>query len=121
MKLYAAVFSPEGEKLAEKIAGLSLKIRYGQLLRDGRFVAPRLECRLRRGERLDDWVRQAFAEHAPVLFIGAMGIAVRVIAPFVSDKAVDSPVLAADEAGRFVIPVLSGHLGGANVKGDALR
>ncbi len=114
MKLYAAVFSPEGEKLAEKIAGLSLKIRYGQLLRDGRFVAPRLECRLRRGERLDDWVRQAFAEHAPVLFIGAMGIAVRVIAPFVSDKAVDSPVLAADEAGRFVIPVLSGHLGGAN-------
>lgn len=120
MKLYVTVFSPEGEKLADKIAGLTLEICYGQPFSTGRFVAPRLECHLRHGEKLGEWVRQAFAEHAPILFIGAMGIAVRVMAPFVSDKAVDSPVLVADEAGRYVIPVLSGHLGGANELAEQL-
>lgn len=120
MKLYVTVFSPEGEKLADKIAGLTLEICYGQPFSAGRFVAPRLECYLRHGEKLGEWVRQAFAEHAPILFIGAMGIAVRAMAPFVSDKAVDSPVLVADEAGRYVIPVLSGHLGGANELAEQL-
>ena len=36
------------------------------------------------------------------------------IAPFVSDKLSDSPVVSLDEAGTFVIPLLSGHMGGAN-------
>ena len=34
------------------------------------------------------------------------------IASFVSDKLSDSPVVVADEAGTFVIPLLSGHMGG---------
>ena len=42
-----------------------------------------------------------------------MGIAVRYIAPFVKDKFTDSPVLVMDEKGRYVIPLLSGHVGGA--------
>lgn len=114
MKLYIAFFSKAGELLAERIAGLSLKICYGNPVDSSHFIAPRLVCRLRGGENLKDWADQAFLEHTPLLFIGAMGIAVRAVAPFVSDKSKDSPVLVMDEKGQYVIPMLSGHLGGAN-------
>lgn len=46
------------------------------------------------------------------LFIGAVGIAVRMIAPCVQDKYTDSAVLSMDENGQYVIPLLSGHVGG---------
>ena len=48
------------------------------------------------------------------IFIGAMGICVRTIAPFVKDKHEDPAVVCVDSMGNHAISVLSGHVGGAN-------
>ncbi|ABZ84940.1 precorrin-3b c17-methyltransferase, putative [Heliomicrobium modesticaldum Ice1] len=55
-----------------------------------------------------------FSAGKPILFIGALGILVRLLAPRIADKRTDPPVIALDEGGRFVISVLAGHWGGAN-------
>ena len=48
------------------------------------------------------------------VFIGAMGICVRTIAPYIKDKHEDPAVVCVDSMGLNVISVLSGHIGGAN-------
>lgn len=74
---------------------------------EGRGILPR-EC------SLSAWTGDMFGQKRALVFIGAAGIAVRAIAPFVRDKMTDPPVVVIDEGGRFCIPVLSGHVGGAN-------
>ena len=61
-----------------------------------------------------NWVQQMFREKEALLFIGACGIAVRSIAPFLKSKWEDPAVLVMDEKGEAVIPLLSGHAGGGN-------
>lgn len=63
---------------------------------------------------ISEWAKQQMEEKKVLIFIGACGIAVRAIAPHITDKLHDSPVLVMDEKGEYVIPILSGHMGGAN-------
>ncbi|MDD5805232.1 cobalt-precorrin 5A hydrolase [Blautia sp. HCP3S3_H10_1] len=65
-------------------------------------------------ESCRDWTKEQFESADSIIFIGATGIAVRSIAPFVQSKKKDPAVLVVDECGKFVISLLSGHLGGAN-------
>ena len=63
---------------------------------------------------LEEWTKASFADSDALVFIGACGIAVRSVAPFIKDKLKDPAVIAADEKGYFAISLLSGHVGGAN-------
>lgn len=63
---------------------------------------------------IDDCVKNIFNSCAAILFIGAMGICVRSIAPYIKNKRTDPAIINIDSTGKYVISVLSGHIGGAN-------
>ncbi len=98
MKLAYLAFTDTGEALANELA---------QAL--GGAVS-----RCRRPLSLDEWTKSNFAAADGLIFVGAAGIAVRAIAPYVRDKTHDPAVVVVDECGAFAVPLLSGHLGGAN-------
>lgn len=60
------------------------------------------------------WAARYFKPGNSLVFVGAVGIAVRSIAPLLIGKDRDPAIVAVDEQGRFAISLLSGHLGGAN-------
>ncbi len=59
-------------------------------------------------------VKASFENYDAVVFITSTGIAVRGIAPYIKNKVEDPAVVVIDSSGKFVISLLSGHLGGAN-------
>lgn len=63
---------------------------------------------------LAEWTAESFSQADALVFVGAAGIAVRAIAPHLRRKTTDPAVVVVDESGRFAVPILSGHLGGAN-------
>lgn len=64
--------------------------------------------------KVGDQVPALFAAFDGIVCIVSLGAVVRLIAPHLKNKETDPAVVVIDEAGKFVIPVLSGHLGGAN-------
>ena len=69
---------------------------------------------------LSDFVPRAFKEYDGIVFVGALGICVRTIANSVCDKHEDPAVVCVDSLGHFAIPVISGHVGGANRLASAI-
>lgn len=61
-----------------------------------------------------DFYGTLFRDCGAMIFVCSCGIAVRSIAPFVKSKLTDPAVIVTDELGKFTIPLLSGHIGGAN-------
>ena len=86
----------------------------------GLKLAQRLEAQLNNAELLYKpkpfavKIQQYFQAGERLILICATGIAVRTLAPVLQSKLTDPAVLVLDEAGQFVIPLLSGHEGGAN-------
>jgi len=59
-------------------------------------------------------IEALFEQYDQIVFFVSLGAVVRLIAPFLKSKDEDPGVLVVDDAAQFVIPVLSGHVGGAN-------
>lgn len=57
---------------------------------------------------------ELFQRYTGLIFLVSLGAVVRLIAPHLQDKHLDPAVVVVDDTGQFAIPVLSGHLGGAN-------
>lgn len=113
MNLSVVTFTENGIRLSEKIAKALNETEITL------YTRCRVDCREEQRVRfitgsIGEWAREQFEERNALLFIGASGIAVRAIAPHIADKLQDSPVLVMDEKGQYVIPLLSGHMGGAN-------
>lgn len=101
MKLAVFSFSKSGKEIAEKIQD---RVDHKTVLFDKDSYPEGLKSNMGR----------MFGEYDGLVFISSVGIALRYIAPFVEDKTTDPGVVVIDDLGRYSIPILSGHLGGAN-------
>lgn len=113
MKLSIISFTENAILLSEKIAKLMGGAECVLYTKCGMYSQERQRVRFVT-QSIGEWAKEQFEEANVLLFIGACGIAVRAIAPYIMDKLYDSPVLVMDENGHYVIPLLSGHVGGAN-------
>lgn len=100
--------SPDGQKIALQIAGQLPDVKLYTTHSEEPSEAFTLLPSLAEGAKC------LFAESDVLLFVSAMGICVRTIAPLLRDKHHDPAVLCVDTTGRYVISVASGHIGGAN-------
>ncbi len=65
-------------------------------------------------------IAQLFADYDQVVFFVSLGAVVRLIAPHLKSKDEDPGVIVVDDAAKFIIPVLSGHVGGANAYAEII-
>jgi cobalt-precorrin 5A hydrolase len=95
-----------GLALAERLAPL-----FNQSALDSETQSVQI---LHKPQPFKETVQESFTQGHRLIFICATGIVVRTLAPVINDKKSDPAVLVLDEQGQFVIPLLSGHEGGAN-------
>ena len=86
MKVAIACFSSRGQELAEQL-------KMGTVTRIGEET----------GVSLDQWTKENFETNDGLIFIGACGIAVRAIAPYLDHKTTDPAVVVVDDEACFAI------------------
>lgn len=99
MKLAIIAITEEGNKTAQELA-ISLKESTVYFLSQPHALRRTVE--------------EIFSRYEGFIFIMALGIVIRIIAPYIKNKYVDPAVVVVDESRRFAISALSGHEGGAN-------
>lgn len=99
MRIAILTLTEQGKILAEKIFSQV----GGQIFSKGKDF-----------DQMNNFVAEIFTKFDAIIFICAMGIAVRMIAPHIVSKLSDPAVIVIDERGKNVISLLSGHVGGGN-------
>lgn len=101
MKVSIIAFTDNGMEIAYKLSNSLSEINDVDFTRCGKGA-------------LSTWTEEHFSTGDALIFVGAIGIALRAIAPYIKTKTKDPAVVVVDELGQFSIPILSGHIGGAN-------
>jgi len=115
MKKIAVCFTHNGEDIIEK---LNTVLEEKDIKKVEAYISKDTE-ELREGFKrisvpIGEWTASVFQPGNALIFVGAVGIAVRSISGLPKDKLSDCPVIVIDDNGQFVIPILSGHAGGSN-------
>ncbi len=102
---------------ANQVADLAVKLPEADILISEKF-APLVATLNNPVKQYGGPFRQQIADlfqcYDQIVFFVSLGAVVRLIAPFLKSKDEDPGVIVIDDAGQYVIPVLSGHVGGAN-------
>jgi precorrin-4 C11-methyltransferase len=98
----------------EQAQRLRQRLTYGDIYRPTRYGPPQDAWEQPYTGALSAQIAELFTHYEQLVFFLATGAVTRLIAPHLIDKRNDPGVLTVDEASHFVIPVLSGHQGGAN-------
>jgi len=107
--IYIVAFSARGcttaVKISRALGGVDIRV-FSKT--SGESVCERIDI------PISEWAGSAFEESEAIVFVGSIGIAVRAVAPHLKGKTSDPAVVCVDELGRYSVPILSGHIGGAN-------
>ncbi len=106
-------FSLRGAELSKKVGELLESLGYETRVEALPKYAEEAKLPAMVGNHYDV-TEAAFKDCQAIIYVGSVGIAVRSIAPYLKSKLVDPAVISVDERGNFVIPLVSGHIGGAN-------